>query len=875
MPLKRQILVVEDNEINREMLMTILSDQYEVLEAENGQIALDTLLARKDTVALVLLDLMMPVMDGYTFLDRIKEYPDLSLIPVIVMTQNDKVQAEVAALAHGATDFVPKPYHPDVVRHRVANLIKLRENAAMVNQFKYDQLTGLYNKEYFCHRVREELQEHPEKEYSIVCSNIENFKLISDMMGTQESERLLKELADIAQRGVGDAGFCGRYGADRFLGFVQRDKEIEARDTYGENGLTDCSPMLKGMVIRWGVYEIHDRAMPVMKMCDRAVLAVNSIKGQYHRYYAVYNDSLRGKLLRERKLTASMETALAENQFVVYLQPKYSLQGEDVAGAEALVRWIHPELGFVSPGEFIPLFEKNGFIQRLDYFVWEQMCKLLRSWMDKGYQTVPISVNVSRADVYQDNLVNTFLCLTQQYGIHPQQLHIEITESAYTENSGRILQTVEELRRQGFVIEMDDFGSGYSSLNMLSQMKLDVLKLDMKFIQNEINKPQEESILDDVISMAHHVHLSVVAEGVETQEQVKRLREVGSDFVQGYYFAKPMPMADFECLLKEKASTPATSIPETAEEEPATWTILLIHEDEKYRAQVRKAFEGYYQVRETTDVEDALTYLRSKGRRTVSAVILSMTIADRGADLFLAAMRREPDFWRLPVMAILPNGGSAEKLPLVMETDDFICKCHPIFDLRWRVQRLIYVASLHQREGVLEQAANRDMLTGVLNRRGLQVALSALRKEDMPFAVCLFDLDRLKQINDTYGHDMGDRVLHSFADVLRSHTREADIQCRFGGDEFIVIFKRLNNEDTVVMKVTEISQAFAASWQREKIPASCSVGVALCGRSEMPSTMMIKRADQALYQAKRTQKGSCCVWSEGPGESEGRIIRII
>ena len=309
---KRQILVVEDNRLNREMLVEILSDRYTIFEAENGQEGLDILRQHNDSIALVLLDIMMPVMDGYAFLDKVKEYPELSIIPVIVMTQSDSIQDEVAALAHGATDFVPKPYQPEVVLHRVASLINLRETSAMVNYLKYDRLTGLYSKDYFYQKVRECLLENPEQDYCIVCSNIENFKLINDSFGVQEGDRLLKEVADITRNMVGSTGFCGRFSADRFLCFQRREQEQRDRENFGNAAVHQISSMLKKTVIRWGVYEITDRTIPVELMCDRALMAVNSIKGQYEQFFAVYDESLRSKQLREQAITNAMTSALKE-----------------------------------------------------------------------------------------------------------------------------------------------------------------------------------------------------------------------------------------------------------------------------------------------------------------------------------------------------------------------------------------------------------------------------------------------------------------------------------------------------------------------------------------------------------------------------------
>ena len=547
---QKQILIVEDNELNRTMLSEILSDDYKVLEAENGQEALEILEQNKDDIHLILLDVMMPVMDGYTFLDKIKKNEELALIPVIVMTQGDSEADEVTALAHGATDFVPKPYRPQVILHRIASLIKLRETAAMVNQYRYDRLTGLYTIEFFYQKVRECLEANPEKEYTILCSNFENFKWYNDTFGREAGDRILVEGAEIFQNRVGEDAICCRYGADRFLCLLDKERERIGRECFIKGRQSKRSELLENMSVKLGIYEIKDRTISVEQMCDRALWVVDRVKGMYNQNIAVYDDAYREKLLRENAITDVMATALEEGQFIVYLQPKYSLNDNRMVGAEALVRWIHPEWGFMSPGEFIPLFEKNGFIPCLDQFVWETVCAKLREWKEKGYPIVPVSVNVSRADIFQSHLTDVFRGLIRKYGIDPQYLHLEITESAYTEQTDQILNTVVELRKSGFFIEMDDFGSGYSSLNMLSQMSLDILKLDMKFIQNEMTKPVEKSILNDIISMAHRLDLTVVAEGIETEEQMKRLQALGCDYAQGYFFAKPMSVTEFEGLLE-------------------------------------------------------------------------------------------------------------------------------------------------------------------------------------------------------------------------------------------------------------------------------------------------------------------------------------
>ena len=689
---KKQVMVVEDNWLNREMLVSILEQQYDVLQAENGQEALELLEQHREDVAVILLDVMMPVVDGYTFLDRVKADETLSLIPVIVMTQGDSEADEVEALAHGANDFVPKPYRPRVILHRVASIIKLREDAAMANQFKFDRLTGLYSREYFFQKVTERLRADPQGEYSIVCSNIENFKMYNDSFGTEAGDRLLRELAQRAREMIGDSGICGRFSADRFLALLERSRERAERERMLSQQESHTNPL--NVVLKWGIYEITDRKLPVQQMCDRALLALDSIKGQYNQLLAVYDEPMRDRLLREQIITESMEAALAEHQFTVYLQPKYSLRLGVLAGAEALVRWIHPKWGFMSPGEFIPLFEKNGFITRLDRYVWEQTCVLLRDWKGKGYPPLAVSVNVSRADVYQADLPATLSGLVRQYELEPAQLHLELTESAYTENPGQILATVEKLRELGFIVELDDFGSGYSSLNMLNQMKLDILKLDMKFIQNETAKPAQQGILQFIITLARRLNLSVVAEGVETRAQLDRLREVGCDYVQGYYFAKPMPAAQFEELLKKSAAQ--VVLPQR--QEPVLPGLLVVDEDQAYRQRVGQSFRGLFRVLEADSAGAAMELLQGAFSGQVDAVVLSMTLPQDGAAWFLKAMRQDPQLWRLPVVAALPGGMVTDEMIRNLDTDDFLCKCHPMSDLLRRVSRLLRMNDYQQLE---------------------------------------------------------------------------------------------------------------------------------------------------------------------------------
>lgn len=857
---RKKILVVEDNLINRMMLCEILSSNYEVLEAENGQEALLRVKEYGEGISLILLDIMMPVMDGYTFLSLIKADSAYSSIPVIVTTQSDGESDEVAALSHGAADFVAKPYRPQIILHRVANIIHLRETAAMINLIQYDRLTGMYGKEFFYQRVREILIQHPDKEYDIICSNIENFKLYNDIFGTPAGDRLLVGIAELFLRLVGDKGICSRINADMFVCLLEHRWEYTDEMFIDVSAQVNALSSARSIVMKWGIYPIRDRVLPVEQMCDRAILVVRSIKGQYRKYFAAYDEELRSEMLREQAITDSMEQALAEGQFEIYLQPKYRIKDNELAGAEALVRWNHPEWGVQSPAQFIPLFERNGFITRLDQFVWKKACEVLKDWDNKGYPVIPVSVNVSRADINNADIVDILNRTVEEYGLPHSRLHLEITESAYTENPNQIIDTAGYLRELGFVIEMDDFGSGYSSLNMLNKMPIDILKLDMKFIQSETAKPINQGILRFIMGLARWMNLTVVAEGVETSEQMERLRAIGCDYVQGYYFAKPMPCREFEELIKKQEER-GEEIGQQAR--PAGLKdqlplLLIADEDEAYRRELRQLFEGSYRVLESDSAETTLSCIAGNDER-IAVVILSLTMLGPDGYSVLEILQREKTVWGIPVIVTAEPDETLEEMALELGADDFAVKPHLPKSMWRRVMRAVNISESEERERVLQEEANRDYLTGLLNRRGLKAATEALKPEDAPLAVYLFDLGNMKKLNDTLGHQEGDRMLTQFGELLRTHTRGTDILARFDGDEFIAIMKQMKSDDSALKKGGAICQAIRESIISKNVPMFCHAGIAIWN-GEASISEIIERAAQALHRAKTGSEDGCCLW---------------
>ena len=851
MLLERKILVVEDNEINRAALCIILSSQYTVLEAENGAQALSLLKKYREGISLILLDIVMPVMDGYTFLKHLKADHRLNSIPVIVTTSNNSEADEVAALSHGATDFITKPYRAQVILHRTASIIRLRETSALIHQIQYDRITGVYSKEYFCQQVRDILFRNPDVKYDILCSDIEDFKLINDTFGMAAGDRLLLQVAELCTQRLGDHGICGRLSADQFACL------LEHREDYTDEMFTQSDSRINSgfgdqkVIMKYGIYVVEDREVPVEQMCDRALLAAHSIKGKYGKHFALYDDKLRSTLLRRQVITDGMETALATGQFEVYLQPKYQIRDGRLAGAEALVRWNHPEWGLQPPSEFIPIFERNGFITRLDQYVWERVCSLMQEWDEKGYPSVSISVNVSRIDIYNTNLVDFLTELLQRYGLSPSRLHLEITESAYTDTSRQLIETLSALRRLGFVIEMDDFGSGYSSLNMLTEIPIDVLKLDMKFIQTEITRPAGQGILRFIVDLARWMKLSVVAEGVETREQLERLQNDGCDYAQGYYFAKPMPVENFVSVLTAEA--PHTNMENSRSAGSVDRTdraLLVADEDGEYRVQVHRTFSGCFKVLEAGSYEEAVEILGNHSYQ-LAAVILSLTLQG-GADI-LTAIQKERGTRETPCIATGPPDMEPELSAMDLGAD-YAAKPHSQESLRRRLLRAINIHTLQLRLRSFQDEACRDTMTGLLNRRGLYAIAESLRHEPSS-AVYLFELNNLKNFNEKYGYVEGDHLILHFASLLRAHTRADDILVRLGGDEFLVVMHRINSMEDAHKKETAILRAYYESRYVDPDSASCFAGTALWTAGE-PLDEIIRRTRETIYAAKTGDKNT-------------------
>lgn len=571
-PNKEVALVVDDVETNRLLLKELIGTSFHVEEAADGQEALDILKREYERIAIVILDVVMPVMSGDELLVIMRSTPELEDIPVIMVTSAS--EAEVKSLELGADDFITKPLDSRITLQRIKNVtarralekmrlenIRIREvertNELLAERVMYDTLTGIYNRNAFCVVTEQRLTQVDDEHYYMLCLDVDRFKTINDLYGREAGDMVICKIADSMQEQVGSLGTFGRMEADRFACCVPArlltDDVLDAY-TYMRAKYDDFDFKVD---LSLGIYSIENgSSMSVAQMCDRAYLAVQSIKGKYYERYAYFDESMRDALIKEQRIIDEMENALNEGQFVIYLQPQYNHVTGKLVGAEALARWHSPVLGDVSPSVFIPIFEKNGFITRLDECIWEQTCRLLRAELDCGIKPVPLSINISRIDIYNPNMLSTLLGLLERYDLPVSLLHLEITESAYVERSEQLLLVVNELRSHGFYIEMDDFGSGYSSLNTLKNVPFDLLKLDMMFLYGADESHRGGRILISVIRMAKWLEIPVIAEGVETTAQADFLKSVGCNIIQGFLYAKPMPADDYDVLLANAGIAP-------------------------------------------------------------------------------------------------------------------------------------------------------------------------------------------------------------------------------------------------------------------------------------------------------------------------------
>ena len=413
-----------------------------------------------------------------------------------------------------------------------------------------DNFTSDKSPEIFANHIKRMMDSNPEREIAFIQFDVERFKLINDAYGEKSGDRLLKYLKDSLTVICSDEQPFARLTADVFMIVIPFDEEIEIID-FIHKLEQNIGRIYEGIEFRlvFGVCIVEDRTAQTRTHGDNATLARQSVKGNALNNIGFYNGKLKNDLYHQHYIEDDMKSAMLNNEFVMFLQPKYNISTGKIIGAEALTRWIHPYKGLIPPAQFIPIFEKNGFILNLDQLIWEKACKTIRFWIDNGVEPVPISVNISREYLNTFDVVGKFNELVERYNIPIRFLEAEITESYDADNTSDV---VRKMKNCGFTMLMDDFGSGFSSLNMLKTTPFDVLKIDRDFLSEFMESERGRKIIAHTISMSRDIGLDIIAEGVETGAQAQFLQNCGCDVAQGFYYSKPIPVEEFNRQLHEQ-----------------------------------------------------------------------------------------------------------------------------------------------------------------------------------------------------------------------------------------------------------------------------------------------------------------------------------
>ena len=545
---KRKILVVDDEPVNRQLLSFILeeSDSYEIETAADGREALRALSAAPEAWSLVCLDLLMPVLDGFGVLDAMRVDPALSRIPIIVLTS--EIELEVESLRRGAADFIKKPFDaPEIILARVRRIIELNEDRHMLDIAEHDE-TGLYTQKFFLEYMDQICRRKGPQQMDTIALDIDHFHLINEIYGKDFSDYVLKQIGEGVRAFLeAHTGIGCHWDTDQFYIYCEHLEDTSAlHDLKQRIAALSQDARLR---IRAGIYtDTPEEDIGADRRLSSARFACNTLRDVYDRNIAVYDAALHDNQLFAHRLVNDMERGIRNGEFRIWLQPKFRITDDTpvLDSAEVLVRWEHPQFGQLSPSRFIPVFEQNGLLRELDRTIWGETASLLRHWHDTLGKDPDISINVSRIDLYDESTEGFLTQVLTECGIDPKHFRLEITESASTEDTDSLITVLEHMSERGFIIEMDDFGAGYSSLNMLTDMPLSAVKLDMLFARNIDNDPKKYYMVELIISLARYLGLSVIAEGVETEAQYRKLKDAGVDICQGYYFSKPLPAEEFE-----------------------------------------------------------------------------------------------------------------------------------------------------------------------------------------------------------------------------------------------------------------------------------------------------------------------------------------
>ncbi len=547
---KRKILIIDDDKDNRELLKKLLEKDYDPIEAENGQEGFNIIQSQFQSVSVVLLKIDTPVINGFNFLEKIKQDPFLRNIPTIALTECANHEIDDKCINAGAMEILSKPYNPTLVKLRVGAMVQMREALAALTTIEYDEVTHLYTKQAFRHYAEMLLRNNPDKQYDVITYCINNFRMINEVYSFSIGDELLRYVNEVV-RSAFKEGIYSRFSGSRFTCMLPHTSEEKLRQLTAEIKETLVNSPVPTATLKFGVYQDVDHEMPITSIYDCARSAQDTIRANYDSIIAFYDEEGRKLIESQQLMEASFEKGIREKQFVVYYQPKLDPYTNKIVGAEGLVRWQQEDGTLITPDQFIPLFEKDSLIIRLDAYMFRAICEQQKRMMDMGLNIVPISINLSRNSLVRNELLEEYMSIVKETGVSVESVPIELTESsAYLVS--QIKGFADKLKDAGFSLHMDDLGNGYSSLISLHMLSFDVVKID-KSLTDFIGNFEGDAIIKHTIALARELSMKVVIEGVETAEQVEFLKKLGCDAIQGFYYSKPVPQADFEKMIAQNA----------------------------------------------------------------------------------------------------------------------------------------------------------------------------------------------------------------------------------------------------------------------------------------------------------------------------------
>ena len=552
--IKNTVLIVDENVTDQDFLISAFDEEhYNFICSKDTKEGYKKLVEHKNIINLVILDIASNPDEGLEFLGDKAKNDEIKDIPIVIVTKHKTLEVECLQL--GASNFIVKPFESkELIRARVENVLALHRKNMIISKTREDELTGLLNIDFFIFYASELL--HNEKDYDMIAIRLSNYSILSELYPRERCYALLKGMAGVLLSiAASNGGFAARSHADSFYLMIPSQDEYDwIIQSIRKVIITDELKELKTKV-KLGIYQKVNKKLTINALGQIAMNTCISILPLETESIAFYDEIQHKQELYNQELINDFDDAIKNKEFLVYLQPKFNIRGNKpiLDHAEALVRWNSPRFGFVSPGDFIPLFENNGLIEELDRYVFIRVCEII-SELQKEYKekTPKISLNLSRVDFYDPLVKEKMETTLNEHGVSKDMISLEITESSYTKDKEQLISKVRELKDAGFKIEIDDFGSGYSTLNMLTEIPFDVLKIDMVFMKNFHVSHGIKHIVKAIVDIAKSLGAEVVCDGIEDKSQYDFLKKLKVDYLQGYYLSKPLPYSGFKKALEKE-----------------------------------------------------------------------------------------------------------------------------------------------------------------------------------------------------------------------------------------------------------------------------------------------------------------------------------